>query len=236
MTPACFRDVAELGKLLEKLDAIVGTTVRPDVALIYDWENLWAIDDAQGPRREKKDYLPTCLRHYRQFWRRGIPVDVIDMEQDLSSYNLVVAPMLYMVRPGVAARIEEFVRSGGTFVATYWSGIVDDIDLCFLGGFPGPLRDLLGIWSEEIDALYDGKPTPSCPTAGNALDLSGEYAVRELCDLIHVETAQMLATYKTDFYAGRPALTVNDFGRGNAYYLAAHAEDAFLSDFYGALA
>ena len=190
-----FGDVTDVGLALEKLDAVVGTTTRPDVALIYDWENNWAINDAQGPRVEGKDYLPTVLRHYRQFWSRGIPVDVIDMEQDLSSYKLVIAPMLYMVRPGVAERIEAFVTSGGTFVATYWSGIADETDLCFLGGFPGPLRQVLGIWDEEIDALYDGQTNSVVPAAGNTLGLTGSYVTKELCALIHAESADVLATY-----------------------------------------
>nr|AIA86244.1 Glyco_hydro_42M [uncultured Paenibacillus sp.] len=60
-----------------------------------------------------------------------------------------------MVRPGVAQRIEKFVSDGGTFVLTYWSGITNENDLCFLGGFPGPLRKVTGIFSEEIDSLYD---------------------------------------------------------------------------------
>ena len=93
--------------------------------------------------------------HYRALWELGVPIDVIDMEQDFSRYKLLVAPMLYMVRPGVGERIQQFVEAGGTFVATYWSGIVDEFDLCFLGGFPGPLRKTLGVWSEEIDALHD---------------------------------------------------------------------------------
>ena len=126
------------------------------MAIIYDWENVWALNDAQGPRRGDKGCLDDCKEHYRAFWKQGIPVDIIDMEQDLSGYKLVVAPMLYMVRPGVAERIAAFVEAGGTFVATYWSGIVDENDLCFLGGFPGPLREVLGIWAEEIDALYEG--------------------------------------------------------------------------------
>ncbi|MEW6360224.1 MAG: beta-galactosidase [Planctomycetota bacterium] len=230
-----FRDVAEVGKALERLDPVIGTTVRPDVAVIYDWENAWAIQDAQGPRREKKDYLPTCRRHYRQFWRRGVPVDVIDMDQDLSSYKLVIAPMLHMVRRGVAERIEKFVKGGGTFVTTYWSGIVDEHDLCFLGGFPGPLRRALGVWDEEIDALYDPDRNHVVPVAGNPLGLAGEYEARDLCALIHAEAAAVLAAYKSDFYAGRPALTVNHFGKGKAYYIASRNDDRFLSDFYGAL-
>ena len=59
------------------------------------------------------------------------------MDADFSKYKLVIAPMLYMVKPGVAERINDFVRNGGNFVTTYFSGIVNENDLCFLGGFPG---------------------------------------------------------------------------------------------------
>jgi beta-galactosidase len=231
-----FRDVADVGRKLEKLDAVVGTTVQPDVAIIYDWENMWAVNDAQGPRRGDKGYLADCKSHYRPFWSRGFPVDIVDMEQDLSRYKLVIAPMLYMVRPGVGERIAAFVRAGGTLVSTYWSGIADENDLCFLGGFPGPLRPVLGIWAEEIDALYEGEENGVMPAAGNELGLSGRYVARELCDLIHAESAQVLATYESDFYAGRPAVTANEFGDGRAYYIASRNDERFLDDLYGSLA
>jgi beta-galactosidase len=231
-----FRDVADLGKKLEKLDDVVGTTVDPDVAIIYDWENNWALTDAQGPRRGDKGYLDACKRHYRAFWQRGIPVDVIDMDQDLSSYTLVVAPMLYMLRPGVDARIATFVENGGTFVTTYWSGIVDENDLVIQGGFPGgALRHVMGIWAEEIDALYEDDRNTVVPEPGNPLGLTGPYEARDYCDLIHSEGAEVLATYGEDFYAGRPALTVNSYGEGRAYTISSNNDDAFLRDFYGAL-
>jgi beta-galactosidase len=231
-----FRDVAQVGETLARLDSILGSSVRPEVALIYDWENRWALEDAQGPRQRGKDYEPTCHRHHRAFWRLGVPVDVIDMEGHLDGYRLVVAPMLYMVRPGVAERLERFVSGGGTFVATYWSGIVDENDLCFLGGFPGPLRKLLGIWAEEIDALYDGEHNSVVPEGGNSLGLRRRYRADTLCELLHAETASVLARYGADFYAGRPALTENRLGAGRAFTIASRNEDAFLWDFYTALA
>jgi beta-galactosidase len=159
------------------------------------------------------------------------------MEQPFDSYKLLVAPMLYMVRPGVAERIAAFVKAGGAFVATYLSGIVDENDLCFLGGWPAPapLREALGIWAEEIDALYEHDANAVLPAANNGLGLNGEYIARDFCDLIHAETATVLATYKSDFYAGRPALTVNEFGKGRAYYVASRNDEHFLDDFYGGL-
>jgi beta-galactosidase len=205
------------------------------VAIIYDWENRWAIEDAQGPRQEHRDYQETGMNHYEAFWTRGIPVDVIDMESDFARYTLLIAPMLYMVRSGVAERLEAFVAAGGTLVTTYWSGVVDEHDLCFLGGFPGPLRKVTGIWAEEIDALHDHDRNALVCAPANQLGLTGEYTLHTFCELIHTETAATLATYRDDFYAGRPALTVNRFGQGQAYYIAARTDQCFLHDFYGQL-
>lgn len=227
-----FRDVAELGGALEKLSDVIGTSVPAETALIFDWENRWAVKNSQGPRNMGIKYEQTVLSHYRAFWDSGVPVDVIDMDCDFSKYKLIVAPMLYLVRPGVGERIEQFVADGGTFVTTYWSGIVDENDLCFQGGFPGPLRKTLGIWSEEIDALYDNEKNRLIFSKGNGLELAGEYESRELCELIHLEGAESLAVYADDFYAGRSALTVNSFGKGKAYYIATRTDEYFLKQFY----
>lgn len=227
-----FGDVAEVGDYLNKMDAVVGTGIPAEAAVIFDWENRWAINDAQGPRNKGVKYEETVQEHYRALWKQGVPMDVIDMEQDFSGYKLVVAPMLYMVRPGVGERIQQFVEAGGTFVATYWSGIVDEFDLCFLGGFPGPLRKTLGIWSEEIDALHDHDVNGIVTNDGGGLGLAEAYEAVELCDLIHLETAEALAVYRSDFYAGRPALTVNQLGKGRAYYIASRNKEPFHSDFY----
>jgi beta-galactosidase len=230
-----FRDVAELGEILEKLDPVVGTSIEPEVAIIFDWENRWALNQARGPRNRDKNHDQRCMLHYQPFWTSGIPVDIIDMDCDFSRYKLLIAPMLYMVRSGVAERIETFVKDGGIFVTTYLSGIANETDLCFLGGFPGPLRKVLGIWAEETDVFYDHQKQSILLADGNALNLSDEYAVQHYADIIHSEGAEALATYGHDFYAGQPALTVNHFGQGEAYYIASRNEDRFLRDFYGRL-
>ncbi len=218
-----FREVTALGRDLDRLLDIVGTSVAPEVAIIYDWENAWILADTQGPRQEGLDYFDTCVRHYKAFWDRGVAVDVINADQDLSRYKLVIAPMLYMVRPGFGAKIEAYVQAGGHFVTTYWSGIADETDLCFTAGKPGPLRRVLGIWSEEIDVLYDSD-----------INHVGGYEARLFCDLIHTESAETVLTYDDDFYAGRPALTCNRYGTGEAWYIAFRSYDTFLSDFYDA--
>lgn len=230
-----FKDVKEVGEMLKMLDPIIGTSVKSEVAIIYDWENNWAIEDAKGPRQEKKDYLLTCQSHYRPFWSKGVPVDVIDMENDFNRYKLLIAPMLYMIKDGVAEKVKQFVKRGGTFVTTYLSWIVNENDLCYLGGFPGPLKEVLGIWSEEIDGLHDKDENCVVFNETNELGIKGEYKAKELCEIIHLEGAKDLAKYKEDFYAGYPAVTVNNYGNGKAYYIAFRNNNDFVDDFYDKL-
>ena len=230
------REVSELGRILEHMGPVTGSRVEAQVAIIFDWESRWAMDDAQGPRNCGMEYEKTVVDHYRPFWEKGIAVDVINADCDLSGYKLVIAPMLYMVRDGFAEKATRFVELGGQFVATYWSGVVNETDLCHLGGFPGPLRPLLGIWAEEIDCLADGESNIVQGLSGNSAGLQGPYQVRHLCELIHPEGAQVLAHYRDDFYAGYPAVTVNHVGKGKAWYVASRNDTAFQRDFFNSIA
>ncbi|SAD38776.1 glycoside hydrolase family protein [Enterobacter cloacae] len=229
------REVTRLGEMLARLPEVAGCRTEARVAIVFDQQNRWALDDAEGPRNMGMEYEKTVNEHYRPFWEKGIAVDVIDADGDLSRYALVIAPMLYMVREGFAERAEAFVAAGGHLVTTYWSGVVDETDLCHLGGFPGPLRKLLGIWAEEIDCLGEGERNLIQGLAGNAAGLQGPYQVRHLCELIHAESAQALATYRDDFYAGRPAVTVNRFGKGKAWHVASRNDLPFQRDFFAGI-
>ncbi|WP_038911620.1 beta-galactosidase [Dickeya dadantii] len=229
------REVAQLGQILSQLDAVAGSRVEAQVAILFDWESRWAMDDAQGPRNAGLEYETTVAEHYRPFWEQGIAADIINADCDFSGYRLLIAPMLYMVRPGFAERVEQFVRQGGQVVVTYWSGIVNESDLCYQGGFPGPLRAVLGIWSEEIDCLADGEYNRVLGLADNDIGLKGPYQARHLCELIHLEGATALASYCDDFYAGRPAVTVNRVGAGKAWYVTSRNDLAFQRDFFGAI-
>ncbi len=225
-----FREVQQLGAELASLqDRTLGGVTPAQVGLLFDWQNWWAIDASSGPLRDKR-YLPTIRQHYAAFWQRNIPVDVVFSDSDFSRYRVLVAPMLYMLKPGVAERITDFVKQGGTFVTTYFSCMVDECDLAFENGYPGPLREVLGIWNEEIDAL-----TPEQQNRIVMLDSGASYTCGRLCALLRCEGATPLATYGDDFYAGTPVLTRHSSGAGQAYNLASEPEPRFLDDFYARL-
>lgn len=220
-----FRDVTRLGQTLEKLSTAVGTRPENRVAVIYDWENGWAVNAFCGFNNSRRDYVSETVKWCAPFYKRGIGIDVISMQDDFSKYDAVIAPFLYMLKDGTEERIESYVKNGGNFVATYLTGLVDKDDLCFLGGFPaGKLKEVFGIRCEETDALPDNMP-------GKA-EFGGKlYDINHVCDIIHANGAEILGEYKTDFYAGMPSVTKNTYGNGKAYYAAFRNDSDFADDF-----
>ncbi|MFC4779197.1 beta-galactosidase [Paenibacillus sp. GCM10023252] len=227
-----FRECAELGAELAQLgEAFLDARVEAEVGILYDWENRWAVELSSGPSNDL-DYVNEVHKFYGALYAEHIQTDLVGLDADWSRYKVLIAPVLYMVKPGVADKLEQFARQGGTIITTYFSGIVSESDLVTVGGYPGELRSLLGIWSEEIDALYPGKHNKLVlerPFPGSE---QLEYACEFLCDLIHAETAEVAAVYGGDkFYKGRPALTVNKYGEGEAWYMATTPEPAFMQAF-----
>lgn len=224
-----FRECAELGAELVKLgDELLDSRHQSKVGIVFDWENRWALDLTSGPTIDLK-YVEQVHRYYDAFFKHNIQADMISVEEQFDQYEIVVAPVMYMVKPGFAEKVEQFVADGGTFITTFFSGIVNENDIVTTGGYPGKLRNVLGIWAEEIDALL---PSQSNEIVMNATygELNGTYSCNILCDLIHSEGAEVLATYGTDFYKGMPALTRHAFGKGKAWYVATNGDEAFLSD------
>lgn len=222
-----FREVAALGASLEKLSAISGSLVRSQAALLFDWDTMWALADMQGLGRQTKQYAKTCEAAFRAFTSLGVDMDVIPQEGSFDGYQVIVAPMLYVLKPGVADRLKRFVERGGQLLATYVTGYVNEHLLCFLGGFPGGgLQELFGVISEEIDTLYPKDENTALFSDGTAA------AVKDYAELLRVQGAEVLGVYGGDFYQGTAAVTVNAYGAGKAYYVGARISPEKMTDIY----
>lgn len=223
-----YREAQALGKELERIgEETLGAVTEAEVAVYFDWDNWWAIECSAGPSCELK-YKDEVYLYYEALHSLNIPADIVGEEDDLERYKVLIAPILYMTKPGYDEKIRRFVKKGGVFVTTFFSGIVDEHDLVITGGYPGRLRDILGIWVEESDALPHG--------VQNEFSYQGiVYPAKLLCDLSHPEGAEVLSTYEKDFYQGMPAITKNSFGKGEAYYVATRSDRAFYEKFIGTL-
>ncbi len=213
-----FKDVQEVGAILRELKAVQGSTIKAKAAIIFDRQNGWAIDGVSGFKLHDMGYERTCRDWHNALTKRGVEADVVGCCADLSGYSLVIAPMLYMLNDGVAEKLKNFTANGGVLAATYFTGYVNKNTLNYLGGFPGDgLKEVFGLYSEECDVLY--------PEERNALVMNeAEYELKDLCEVIKLDTAKSLGNYKSDFYADTPVFSVNEFGKGKAFYIASRTE------------
>lgn len=222
-----FKEVEDLGNVLKKISKVSGTVIKAKAALLYDWDNRWAIEDIKGLGNETKKYNETCYNIYRQFLRLGIDMDIIASDSGLMDYDIIIAPMLYMLRPGVADELKTFVEKGGQLLATYLAGYVDINQLCYLGGFPGDgLKELFGVTSEEIDTLYPNDSNAALFKDGSVAE------IKDYAEILRVDGAKVLASYMQDFYKGTPAVTAKDYGKGTAYYVAARIADKKMQEIF----
>ena len=222
-----FKDVSEVGELLKKLAPVTGSRVASKAAVLFDWSNRWAIKDMQGMAHDTKNYEKEVRKFYNIHLKKGINADIVFPLEDLSSYSLVVLPMYYAVSKEAGAWLKEYVKNGGTVVATYLTAYVNENTLAYLGGFPGAgLGEVFGLYAEELDTLY--------PTDSNAVLMKdgNKAIVKDYCELIKLTGAEVLGTYESDFYAGMPAVTVHSYGNGKAYYIGTRMEEEDLIKFF----
>ncbi|MCL2189887.1 MAG: beta-galactosidase [Defluviitaleaceae bacterium] len=224
-----FKDVAQVGEMLERVSEIKGSHNPAEIAIIYDTETMWALGETQGFIRADKKYPQTVFAHYKIFRDGNAPVDVISPDkccaEGLSRYKAVIAPMLYMMPDKLANALALYVENGGTLVTTYISGMVNESDLVHHSGFHPKLREILGIQVTETDSLY--------PTQRNGILYgNASYKALDNCAVLEIADAEILGTYEQDFYAGSAAVTHNAYGKGAAYFIAARTEEDFLAAFY----
>ncbi|VDG33588.1 beta-galactosidase [Lactobacillus sp.] [Lactiplantibacillus mudanjiangensis] len=221
-----FHDVTTVGKDLKQLQAAHNTQrVTAKVAIVFDYDNMWALDDARNYAQATKQYWQTIQTHYQYFWEHDIPVEFVSTTDDLTAYDLVIDPMHFMMSDAFAAKLKAYVAQGGHLVGTYITGVVDRNFLAIQGAWLPDLQATYGLTVTETDTYY--------PEQHNQLKAFNQtYQVNDYSDLLDLTTAKTLGTYEQDFYAGSAAVTENQLERGTAYYLAARTEQSFLTDFY----
>lgn len=204
-----FRETAALGAELGTLAEARGSVVTARVAILWDWESFWAQDLEWRPSVEL-GHRRQIETFYTRLWNDGITTDFAHPEADLSAYDLVIAPSLYLMSTAASANVAAYVDGGGTFVASYFTGIVDSHDTVYAGPVPGALSEVLGISIDEFGPL---------PVDSSVELTSGAVGTR-WTDAILLRGAAAVDTYAAGPFLGAAAVTRNTFGRGTAWYLS----------------
>jgi beta-galactosidase len=196
------------------LAPVAGTEREPArVGIVFDWESWWASEQDSHPT-SRLDYRQEALDWYSALLALGVRADIVTTRTGLDRYDVLIAPVLHVVPAALSKELTRYVEQGGHLVTTYFSGVVDENDHIWLGGYPGALRELLGIRIEEFGPLLDGDTVE--------LETDGAATGTLWTDRITVTDpeVEVLSHYRSGTYAGRPAVTRRTVGRGSASYVS----------------
>ncbi|MCR2812340.1 beta-galactosidase [Microbacterium sp. zg.Y1090] len=222
---ALWREVTELGGIVERISEVAGSRVVADVAVVFSWEAWWATQTESRPS-QALGYLDQVHAAYGAAHALGLTVDVVRPGADLSGHRLVIVPGLHLVRADEAAAITDWVAAGGTALVTFNSGIVDAEDRVWTGGYTGPFREALGVRIEEFAPV----------AADDVMHLTDGTTARLWSERGQADTAEVVASFAAGPAAGHPALTRNAWGDGVAWYLATLPDEAAYRDLIARLA
>ncbi|MGN6230486.1 MAG: beta-galactosidase [Trinickia sp.] len=208
------REINRLAPLLE------GTTLEHEAALLFSHEQLNALQIQ--PQSDGFDYFGNFKRLHSALLKTGAGADVVNWRDDFSKYKLVVAPMLYLIDDEMSTKLHDYVEQGGTLLLTTRSGVKNMNNVCLPGRLPNLLTDLAGVFVDEYDPV--GKDRQRVEFEGLAGDSTFECG--QWCDILSPVDAQTLATYSSEYFAGRAAVTKNAYGAGSVYYLGTTLDDA----------
>lgn len=215
---AVFDDVVRLGSVLASLGDVAGTRRRPaEIAILFDWESWWA-SEQDSHHTERFRYRDEVLGWYEAVMDAGLRADVRPVAGGFDDFSIIVAPALHVLPESLATRLIDFVDRGGHLLVTCNSGVVDERDHAWLGGYPGPLRGTLGIRVQEIRPLLEGQVM--------TLDDGGR--AESWTELIDVTDAavEVVASYAEGALGGRPAVTTVSRGQGTATYVSCDLDGA----------
>lgn len=224
-----YEEVSQIGQELKMIAPVLeGTKVTAEVCIIVTHNNDWALNQPMRPNKffSQREHIQLF---YTALHERNIAVDFARPTDDLSKYKLVIAPSMHMLAGGEADLLKLYVHNGGTLVSTFNTGMVDEHHIAPNDGCPYAMTDLFGLEVLEFDPLPPGEENHL--TFKGTFQTSHLHPARIWCDLIEPKECQVIATYAKDFYAGRPAITMNEYGNGKAIYIGTMSTAPFYKDF-----
>lgn len=220
------RSYYEIKDLIQKVKPLMqeihGTLPQAKVAIVYSYEQNYAFQIQ--PHHPELRYVDHLMTFYKELHQRHIAVDFVQELEDWSGYDLVIDPLSYLMGPDQESHCRDYVKNGGKLVMTMRTGVKSRNDLCLIDqALPGNLSDLLGVKIHDYDCLRSSEVK---------LAYQGKsYQGSKWADILSPTTAQTLATYHSEFYAGQAAITVNTYGTGQAYYVGTELDCEMMHEF-----
>ena len=235
--------IARMTPVMEKIE---GSMPKPKVGIVFSYRQEYAIQIQ--PHHPDLNYVGQLKKYYKELYRRNVPVDFVQDTDDFSQYQLVIAPLQYLMTPQLAQRYFDYVKGGGRLVLTMRTGVKDEHNICMSNReLPGVLGDLCGIEIRDYDCLRDilvkidvaNMQSQTSEVQGEngrkQSERAADCVASKWADIITLKGAESMANYAGEFYAGTPCITRNQYGDGTAFYVGTEPEEALMECFMDTL-
>lgn len=243
-----YEEFCELCETVDGLQELEGSVIENKVALLYGSAQEYGFKLQH--QAEGMYYMEQLKSLHDAFTSIGMGVDIINETEDLSGYDIILAPTLLVTDETVTRHLYQFVEEGGTLLLTNRSGVKDGWNKCIMDALPTVFAELTGVHVTEYDVI--GNQTQKLEIIDEewiagfgkmktmelekqseqaaATDTETTSVCTQWCDLLELDTAETLAVYGEQFYEGTPAVTLNTYKQGKVYYVGTVLErKAYIS-------
>jgi beta-galactosidase len=218
-----YAEVSQVGKELQKIsDVVAGSQSKPQVAIMQSYDTRFAFQ--VQPNNPRFSYEKHIQDIYRGFFNSNIPIDIVSEKDLLTGYKIVIVPAMYILTDETAGNLEKFAANGGTVVFTARTGVKNESNMVVNMKLPGLVAKMCGIEIEEYISMpldEDNRVRFGIP------ELEDEFPASVWADVIEPKGAQAVAWHAQDFYADKPAATINQFKNGKVIYLGIMGDAAY---------
>ncbi|WP_105615598.1 beta-galactosidase [Vallitalea okinawensis] len=211
---------ARIGSILAENSSFLTKAKSPkaQIAILIAKENAIVLN---GMGQE--EFLMKALRGaYRIFWEKNYKVDFITPEMLNegvgSDYKAIYMPFMTCINQQLSEVLSTYVNQGGTLIGTARCGMLGEYGW-YNHQIPcHSLQDVFGIDAMEVYA--NTHPGIS-------------YKMKNYRGYWHKEVLKVkndAVTILAHFHDDGPAVTANDYGRGQAIYFATHPDVAYLEE------
>lgn len=216
-----FYEVKSFFEDIKKYEDIINSEIKSDIAVVYDYESMASF------RIQRQSFVMDCkkelYRLYRPFYEKNLNIDVIPSDRDFDNYKVLLVPTMIVYKKDVQDRIIKFVENGGTVVFTFRTAVKDYYNNLTLNELnPTFYTELIGGFVEEIESLQEGQSV-NIAGEGKYSNVNGTGEVFR--DMLKTTTAKTLFKYEDEFFNDLSAITVNEYGKGKAYYIGTAIDD-----------
>ena len=218
-----YEEIKRMGAEIQQSgDEIFGAQIKSRVAMLLSYDSRFAFQIQ--PNNPRFHYPEHFHQIYRAFYQQHASIDIAAPNADLSSYQLVIAPALHLVTGVIADNLKRYVQGGGTLVVTQRTGVKNESNAVVNQRLPGLLAEICGVEVEDYDSLSSHMQNCLEFTIPELVDTAC-VTVGVLCDILKPTSANVVARYQQDYYAGKPAITLNQYGAGRAIYIGAVGDE-----------